>query len=187
MLGIYLSMLETEQERQTMAMLYVKHKKTCLYVALKINNNPNMAEDAVHNAFLEIIKNKEKYLTLPDNILLSTILLITRHKMIDILRKNDKLAYTSTDEMDTNFVSNEILPELQLISKEDYLQLLECIYCLDEKSKIILEMRYFHEMHYMEIAKALGITKKNVDMRIYRAKIKARAMMRGDVNGCHES
>ena len=64
LLSIYISMLDTEQERQKMTDLYEEHKYALLNYAMTILRNQDMAEDAVHNAFISIIKKKEKYLNL---------------------------------------------------------------------------------------------------------------------------
>ena len=61
LLTVYLSMLDTEQERKKMTDLYEEHKYTLLHYAMKIIRNQEMAEDAVHNAFISIIKKKEKF------------------------------------------------------------------------------------------------------------------------------
>lgn len=53
-------MLDTEQERKKVKELYEEHKYALLHDAIKIIKNQDMAEDAVHNAFISIIEKKEK-------------------------------------------------------------------------------------------------------------------------------
>lgn len=60
MLILYLSMLETTHEKSKMAELYSLHKYASLHVALSITHDQRMAEDAVHDAFIQVIKNKDK-------------------------------------------------------------------------------------------------------------------------------
>ena len=57
MLTIYLSVLDTEQERKKMTDLYEEHKYVLLRYAIKITGSQSMAEDAVHNTFISIIEN----------------------------------------------------------------------------------------------------------------------------------
>ena len=184
MLIMYLSMLDTEQERQTVTRLYHKYRHICLHKALSVHNNQAMAEDAVHNAFMQVIENKEKYLRLPCDRLHSLIVVITKQKMIDLLRKQKVFINIPIDDMENELVSDEILPDLCFINQEIYNALIECIHQLDEKSKTILEMKYLLDMSYEEIAAELGISRKAVAIRIYRAKIKARAVMGKEVNNC---
>jgi RNA polymerase sigma-70 factor (ECF subfamily) len=54
----------SERERVRIADIYEKYRYTCLYIAMKITNNKQNAEDAVEDAFIEIIKRKEKILAL---------------------------------------------------------------------------------------------------------------------------
>ena len=69
MLSFYLSMLDSEQEREKMAEIYENHRYPLLMYAMKILKNQELAEDAVHTTFIAIIEQKEKYFSLDDDIL----------------------------------------------------------------------------------------------------------------------
>ena len=56
MLGIYLSMVETEAEKIRLHHIYVAYNKLMLRIAQDILGNREDAEDAVQNAFLGIAK-----------------------------------------------------------------------------------------------------------------------------------
>jgi len=56
MICYYLALLETEKERQIFADIYERYKYDCLHVAMSICGDNILAEDAVHNAFMEIIE-----------------------------------------------------------------------------------------------------------------------------------
>ena len=182
MLALYLSMLDTEDEREKFTLLYDEYKEVCLRKALALCNNQCLAEDAVHNAFIDIIKHKEKYLHLSGRDFRALVGTITKYKMINLLREQNKFINTPIDEMGEELVSDEVLPELQLINKENYTRLAACLEILDEDSMIVLEMKYFLGMSYEEISEELGINKKTVDMRLYRAKKKLSAAMKEDVS-----
>ena len=57
MLLYYLSLIETEEERQLFARLYELHKKQMHFVANQVLRNDTMSEDAVHNAFEGVARN----------------------------------------------------------------------------------------------------------------------------------
>ena len=107
MLALYISMLETGHERNKMTELYEEHRYALLMYALKVtNNNQAMAEDAVHNAFLSIIKEKENiYIWTADFRALSVI--IVRNKCIDLLRKEKPYADITMDELEIYLESKE--------------------------------------------------------------------------------
>lgn len=54
--------------------------------------NQDMAEEAVHNAFISIIQKKEKYLILDCRDFRRSAVIIVRNKCIDILRKQKPFA-----------------------------------------------------------------------------------------------
>ena len=56
-------------------------------------------------------------------------------------------------------------------------ELLEAMKILPEKLRLVLELRYFHEYSNGEIAKILDISKKNVEIRLYRAKKKMKEVL----------
>jgi len=60
---IYITLLETEDERNRFINAYEKYKPYVIRYALSILQNDNQAEDAVHEAFVALILNKDKYLS----------------------------------------------------------------------------------------------------------------------------
>ena len=83
---IFISILETDQEKQLVTKLYEEHSLACLHIAIKISKNQALAEDAVHNAFLEIVRKKENFLYLSGSEFRSKIVIIVKNKVIDLLR-----------------------------------------------------------------------------------------------------
>ena len=59
MLQFYLSMAETTDERNLISDLYTKHEQKMYATAFGVLHNAHSSEDAVHEAFLKIIKNKK--------------------------------------------------------------------------------------------------------------------------------
>jgi DNA-directed RNA polymerase specialized sigma subunit, sigma24 homolog len=92
MLALYLSILDTDAERDKMTSIYEHNHLFCISIAMKVTGNMAMAEDAVHNAFLEIIKRKEKYFALDGSVLRASLVIIVKNKSIDLLRERKKIA-----------------------------------------------------------------------------------------------
>ena len=57
---IYLQMLDTPEERAKFEKLYYSHRRTMLHIAMKILKDHQLAEDAVQEAFLRLVKNFSK-------------------------------------------------------------------------------------------------------------------------------
>ncbi|HMM69495.1 MAG TPA: RNA polymerase sigma factor, partial [Gudongella oleilytica] len=179
LLTIYLSMLDTEQERQKMTDLY-EHKYALLNYAMTIIRNQGMAEDAVHNAFISIIEKKEKYLNLDCMDFRRSAVIIVRNKCIDILRKQKPYANKSVEELEIFLESDEVPVDEQVIFESEYELIRKYMNSIDEISKQVLLMKYILNMSYKEIGEELGMTPKHVDTRIMRAKEKVRKLIGKD-------
>lgn len=178
MLYLYLFMLETENEKLTFTQIYEETRHACYHMALLSTKNHTMAEDAVHNAFISVIENKDKIFPMPCGKRKSLIVIITRNKSIDLLRKKDN-----------DYISEEIFEEIVddydlcdiLETQEGYEYLINCIMSLPEKYRTVFDLRYVKDMDNMEIAKLLGISNKAVSTQIARAKLMLREMINKDV------
>lgn len=181
LLTIYLSVLDTDQERKKITDLYEEHKFVLLRYAIKITGDQSIAEDAVHNTFLSIIEKKEKYLDLSCRDFRRSSVIIVRNKCIDILRKQKHYSNKSMDELEIFLESNETSVEQQVETASEYEIIRKHLNSIDEISKQVLIMKYAIGMSYKEIAGELSMTPKHVDTRIMRAKKKVRKLLEKDV------
>lgn len=174
-------MLETEQERDKMAEIYEEHRHALLKYALKItSHNQEMAEDAVHNAFISIINEKEKYFHLDSRDFRYLAVIIVKNKCIDLLRKERRYVDISMDELEIFLESNEKPIDEQVIISSEYAAIRRHMSSIDEISKQVLLMKYVLGMSYKEIGETLSMTPKHVDTRIYRAKEKVRRLVENE-------
>jgi RNA polymerase sigma-70 factor (ECF subfamily) len=180
MLAVYLSILDTEQEKHKMSELYEANKAIMLRYAVKITQNQAMAEDAVHNAFLSVIKHKDKYLSLSNEDFLTRTIIIVKCKCIDIIRRNNSLAKFELD-CEEHADDSQELPALEkIMASEAYERIRRQLDLLDEISKLVLEMKYLLGKTYKEIGDELDLTPKHVETRIRRAKSKVRKSLKNE-------
>jgi len=177
LLAIYLAMLDNEDDKNRLAQIYEDHKSVMLRYALSITQNREMAEDAVHNAILSIINHKDKLFAFSFRELRATIIIITKNRCIDLLRKEKKVSFEQIDEMDAVLTSKDITVEGQVLLLDEYNSIRKHIASLDEISQLVLEMKYISGMTYKEIGAELDMTAKHVDTKIMRAKAKVRKLM----------
>ena len=184
MLALYLSILDTDAERDKMTSIYEDNHLFCISIAMKITGNMSMAEDAVHNAFIEIIKRKEKYFALDGSVLRASLVIIVKNKSIDLLRERKRIADDPIDGVDGYPDTNEFPVLEQLSARESYESLRKAVDSLGDIHKAILRMKYFEDLSNSEIAERLGITNKHVETRLYRAKefLKKALVSEGKVN-----
>ena len=176
MLLFYLSMLETEQEQKRFEDVYDGHKHTFLKAALRITRDEQDAEDAVHDAFMNLIGKKGKgheKLSLPDDELIPLLISITKCRAYDIVRKKSRRPAESLDDMhDTPSTESPI--DIQITTSEDFDRLLECLQQLQENHRGVLQLKYFSELSNEEIGSVLEVTTRQVETLVYRAKHKLR-------------
>lgn len=60
MIQLYLQLLDTQTEQEKFEQLYYQYKRLMYWIANHILGDSHLAEDAVHEAFLKIIKNFHK-------------------------------------------------------------------------------------------------------------------------------
>ena len=181
MLLIYISMLDNEQEKKKMRDLYEENKHFIFAYAMKITGKKEIAEDALHNAFISIIQNKDKYLKLTCRDFRRSAVIIVRNKCFDILRKEKPYSNKSIEELEIFLEADETPVDDQVIFQSDYEQIRKHLDSIDEISKQVLLMKYILSMSYKEIGKELGMTPKHIDTRIMRAKEKVRKLIEKDV------
>ena len=183
MLMILLAALDTEEERIKMADLYHQHLDKLMRVALSITGNHDMAEDAVQNTFLAAIKHKEKLFSQDAMNFIKWSVIVVRGKSIDLLRREQRYADSSVDDMAEYLPSDDLAVEDQVIEKDTYERVIGHIAELDELSRLVVEMKYVLHMSYAEISDELVLTHSQINNRLMGAKAKIRKQMGSEVRG----
>lgn len=157
---IYLAMIDTPEERDLFEVIYTKYRYLMLHVANKVLQNHHDAEDAVHEAFLSVIKNFDKFSDVESPKTRSLIVLIVERKAIDILRKKQR---------ENLLEINEDILGIEMTAPGDH-GLADAMTRLPAHYREILLMRYDNGLTTREIAKLLDITESGVRKLLGRAK-----------------
>jgi RNA polymerase sigma factor (sigma-70 family) len=171
--------------------LLIKYKDSVYYLILKMVNNREDSEDLTMEVFEKIFTNISHY---NSQWAFSTWLYksATNHA-IDFLRKK-RLEITSIDESRTNekgdkldrsfkIASEAMTPEEVLIKQQRVEHMQETLAKLAPKYKQLIEMRYFQELSYEEIAEQLNIPLGTVKAQLFRAKDFLLALYKKNPNG----
>lgn len=165
MLQFYLSLVETEEERDPISRLYTKYEHKMYYAALDILHNNHNAEDAVHEAFLRIIDNLHK-LTFENDIKTEAlVVIIVRNISLNMLKKDKHV--DSSDILD-EIVEDEAAALAFKQIEENYA--VEVINMLSEELRQIVVMRYIFNIDVNAIADTVGLAPATVYVRIRKAK-----------------
>jgi len=176
---LYLSLLDTQEERDKFTEIYEQYRHFCWYVANQILGDAYLSEDAVQDAFLALTRHLDKIEYVESARTKKFLMTIVKSKAIDILRKNhgevleEELAETAADS------EEDILNSY--ISKENYNNLISCILDLPESYRVIFEYKYVHQFSEKEIAELLGISLGLVNVRSFRARKKLQEMLEQEV------
>ena len=165
MINIYLSALETDEDKAEFENLYIKYKQRMYAVAYKILNNVEDAEDAVHNAFLKIADKFEIIKGFSCQELQSYIVIIIRNTSINIYRKNKR-----DSEYLAELDDNHLTVNVNFFENIDRNELIQTISSLPLIYKDILFLHYVNKYTTKEISKMLDISLDTVWKRIERAK-----------------
>lgn len=157
---VYLQMLEDLSDRDKFTLIYEKYRKLMLYVANKILNNQDDSEDAVHEAFLSIIKNIKKIRDTDCSETRSYIVIITERKAIDILHKR----FPGIPYEENNELIGITIPPPGDSGVADIISQLPARY------RELILLRYANGYSTKEIATLLGMSRKNVQKVLWRAK-----------------
>ena len=103
--------------------------------------------------------------------------IIVKNKCLDMLRVSKSGLQSDLEKVDYALHDEKDQPLENVIQEEGEKELLEAMKILPEKLRLVLELRYFHEYSNGEIAKILDISKKNVEIRLYRAKKKMKEVL----------
>ncbi len=161
---IYLSMIESTDEQDLFERLYLKYRYLMFHVANQILCNHHDAEDAVHQAFVAVIQNMDKFSQVECPKTRSLVVLIVERKAIDILRKRNREKHQSLDD--------EIIG-VQIPVPGDH-GLADALSRLSPHYREVLLMRYDNGLTSREIAKLLDISESGVRKLLGRAKQKLR-------------
>ena len=160
MLVYYLQMLDTPEEKIRFEQIYLKYRGLMCHVAEGILHDHQEAEDAVHNAFLKIIKKFSKFQNTPAQDLAPQIVAIARNEAISLLRKRKDVAPLEDWE---GFA--ETAEEVS-----DYHSLVDSFTLLPQTYRAAMEMKLLLGYSDGEIAAKLGLSKKAVSVRISRGR-----------------
>lgn len=158
--------------------LHKKYKDSLYMVCLKIVHSREDAEDVLSATFIKAYKNLDKYST--DFAFSTWIHKIASNTAIDFLR-NKKLKGI-TVQVDSNADNDDekpqsveiadkaVTPDTKLMKEQFYIKLREAISVLKPNYQELLELRFFQEKSYEEIANELGLLSGTLKGQLNRAK-----------------
>ena len=153
------------------------YRNPLYFMLLKITNNPSDADDLTIEAFGKAFKNINQYT--PEFAFSTWLFKIASNNCIDFIRK--KKAYTFS--LDNDFANSEeshnlvnkipsksLDPEEKIIEKQKIKLMRDVVERLKPHYRTLIELRYFKEYSYEEIATELDLPLGTVKAQLFRAR-----------------
>lgn len=170
MLAFYLSLLETDEDRALFEFYFHQHEQSVLKIVMKLLRNQAMAEDAVQNGWVNLIKNFEKFVQLSMQERDGYIVSIMKNAARDVLRQETR--FVGLEDWNEPIRFEPVSAELEQEALIQLIRQLPDPYCsLLERSAVL-------NMSNREIAKQEHVSEATISRRLDRARAMLRAHMK---------
>ena len=166
-----------DNDQQAYAELMSLYRDSIYYMLVRMVKNKDDAEDLTLMTFGKAFRYLDKYT--PKYAFSTWLYRIALNNSIDFLRMKNNMPqyfeedlYTSSttsiiDQSEDNLQRN---PEEEIIDKQRLQLLRAAVSELPERYRRVIELRYYEDLAYEEIAERLELTLSNVKIQIMRAK-----------------
>jgi len=161
-------------DQKAYAELLERYRDAIYYMLLKMVNNASDAEDLTIEAFGKAFKNIQQYA--PNYAFSTWLFKIATNNCIDFIRKK-KASHVSLDHNDEEHekASMDIQapvmdPEETMINEQKIKLMRSIVDKLKPRYRKLIELRYFKELSYEEIAEELELPIGTVKAQLFRAR-----------------
>src|SRR6187399_1271990 len=163
-------------DQKAYAELMSRYKDSIYFMLLKMVNNRDDADDLTIEAFGKAFKNLHQYT--PEYAFSTWLFKIATNNCIDFIRRKRKMTFSidknfeseSGDEMQFEIKSPLLDPEEKMIKKQKAILMRDVVEKLKPRYKRLVELRYFQERSYEEIADELQLPLGTVKAQLFRAR-----------------
>ena len=158
------------------AELMARYKDSIYFMLLKMVNNRDDADDLTIEAFGKAFKNIHQYT--PDYAFSTWLFKIATNNCIDYIRKKRKNTLSidkgfeneNGEDIALEVKSDGIDPEERRMKKQKMETMREVVDKLKPRYKTLVELRYFRELSYEEIAEEMSLPLGTVKAQLFRAR-----------------
>jgi len=154
--------------------LFKRYKDAIFFMLLKMVNNKNDAEDLTFEAFGKAFRNIKQYS--PKYAFSTWLFKIASNNCIDFLRKKkgNTVSIDGKDDKENErsitLESGGLNPEQEFVKKQKAKIMRNEVSRLKERYRRLIELRYFEEFSYEEIAQELKLPIGTVKAQLFRAR-----------------
>ncbi|MFT4525462.1 MAG: RNA polymerase sigma factor (sigma-70 family) [Granulosicoccus sp.] len=163
-------------DQKAYADLMGRYRDSIYFMLLKMVNNKDDADDLTIEAFGKAFNKLHQYT--PNYAFSTWLFKIASNNCIDFIRKKKKLTYSldkgieggDGGEIMLQVPSNTLDPEENFIKEQKEILMRSVVEKLKPRYRTLVELRYFKEFSYEEIAKELDLPLGTVKAQLFRAR-----------------
>lgn len=163
-------------DQKAYATLMNNYRDSLYFMLLKMTNNSDDADDLTIEAFGKAFKKLEQYT--PEYAFSTWLFRIASNNCIDFIRKKKKYTFSMNNSSNgdegmelANIIPSDTLdPEECVMKKEKMGMIREVVEKLKPHYRQLIELRYFKEYSYEEIAAELDLPLGTVKAQLFRAR-----------------
>jgi RNA polymerase sigma factor (sigma-70 family) len=161
-------------DQKAYAELLSRYRDAIYYMLIKMVNNASDAEDLTIEAFGKAFKNIQQYT--PNYAFSTWLFKIATNNCIDFIRKKKTLTVSldqnddDPDKMSQDIMAPILDPEEEMIKEQKQKLMREIVSKLKPRYRKLIELRYFKEYSYEEIAEELELPIGTVKAQLFRAR-----------------
>ncbi|MFV9506205.1 MAG: RNA polymerase sigma factor [Oscillochloridaceae bacterium umkhey_bin13] len=154
-------------DQSAFATLVQRYSGAVFNLAYRMLNDAHEAEDAVQEVFLRAYRRLDSFD--PTRRFITWLLTIGSNYCVDRLRRR-RTPLVALDEVTFWLTSTEPGPERRTLLDERRGAVQRALQRLPDTYRGVTVLRYWHDLSYLEIAEALGLSEPTVKTRLHRAR-----------------
>ena len=163
-------------DQKAYAELMGRYHDSVYFMLLKMVNNKDDADDLTIEAFGKAFKRLSQYT--PNYAFSTWLFKIASNNCIDFIRRKKMVTFSidrtfendEGGEMSMDLKASGLNPEENIIKKQKSKLMHEIVDKLKPRYRVLVEMRYFEELSYEEIAEKLELPLGTVKAQLFRAR-----------------
>lgn len=166
---VSIMMARSKMDQTIVHKLYEENKQKLYFIAWRILKDEMRAEDAVHNGFLKMVKNFDKYHEQSYTNLVKMSCIIVRNAAIDMIREQEKLCYFSEETgMNEDALADESEDLLDAIIQDFDMEILkQSLSELPSEEKELIYLRYSIGLKPKEIGAIMNMSSAMVRKKLF--------------------
>lgn len=165
-----------KSDQKAYAELMERYRDSVYYMLLKMVNNKDDADDLTIEAFGKAFKRLHQYT--PTYAFSTWLFKIASNNCIDFIRRK-KMVMFSIDkkfendeggELNMDIKADGLTPEEHMVKKQKVTHMHSVVEKLKPRYRVLVELRYFEELSYEEIAEKLDLPLGTVKAQLFRAR-----------------